>query len=348
MPAAPSALPGAGAVRYAPAPVGPRSEWLERLRAVLVPCGLLVAALALAISCERERGEAGEAHPDDGSLGARREAAARRGIDWLVAQRGEMDPDWAYALFSYLYPIAPDPALAETCRRIRDEASHQPFAALPANLRDPTLLDLPTLRPIVAELLRRKRLGAPTEEASAALGVLLREHAAEFLRDTTPAQQAALLYGLSELGIDPGWTLADSVRLIRTRWSQNDPEKLLAHAPFVFGLTHIVYNASGYFARYPDPAAFAPEGAMLRRALRHYLAAPPPKQYFFLDVQGEILVALKLLRVPEDDDQRAMSERLLQLQNPDGSWGEEFGNRRFHATVVAVQALVAYPEEFRR
>ena len=72
-----------------------------------------------------------------------------------------MDRAWAFAVFSYLRPIAPDPELARDFRRIRDEAAREPFVAMPADLRDPSVLELPTLHPIVAELLRRKRMGEP-------------------------------------------------------------------------------------------------------------------------------------------------------------------------------------------
>ena len=123
---------------------------------------------------------------------------------------------------------------------------------------------------------------------------------------------------------------------------------LLEDAGFMFALTHVFYTASGYMTRYPDPAAFAPEIGMLRQALRRYLSEPVPPQRHFLDIQAEVLFALELLRVPEDDDMRAMAERLIALQNADGSWGEASGNHREHATLVVVQALLDHPEELRQ
>src|SRR5262245_10158266 len=173
-----------------------------------------------------------------------------------------MSPDWASSVFSNLIPIAPDATLADACREALDAASRAPFQSLPANLQDPALLEVSTLRGIVAELLRRQRVGEPWQEQARALAPLGRAHAAALQRDAAPAQQAVLLYGFSSLGIDPGWTLADTVRLLRQRWRTNDPERMLGHAPFIFGLTHVLYTASGYFERYPDARAFAPEGAV--------------------------------------------------------------------------------------
>ena len=335
-------------------------------RAAVLAGALLVSVLALGLWLERAwpgyagddptavasvgaAGQAATSEPAHGApLAARRAAAARRGLAWLLDQREAMSPDWAYAVFLTLVPIAPDAALADACRERLDAASRTAFAGLPERWSDPTLLEAATLRPIVAELLRRQRVGATWRGEATGLEAFLRPRAAAFWGGLAPAQQAAFLYGFSALGIDPGWTLGDTASLLRLRWRTNDHARLLGHAPFVFGVTHVLYAASRYFERFPDPQTFALEQGILREALWHYLAAPPPQERIFLDLQAEILVGLRLLRTPEDDDMRAMSERLLALQRPDQSWGEEVGNHRFHATGVAVQALLDYPEEFRR
>jgi len=241
-----------------------------------------------------------------------------------------------------------DPALAERCRASLDETSRVPIATLPDAFSDPALLRLPTLRPIVAELLRRKRAGEPSEEAVAALGALLAQHEDEFWSGAPLLQQLTFLHSFSVLGIEVERSPDDVVGEIRSRWEQGDPERLLEDAGFMFALTHVFYTASGYMTHYPDPAAFAPEIGMLRRALRRYLSEPVPAQRYFLDIQAEVLFALELLRVPEDEDMRAMAERLIGLQNADGSWGEASGNHREHATLVAVQALLDHPAELRR
>jgi hypothetical protein len=335
-------------------------------RAAILAGALLVSALALASWLERAWiGHAGDdrlAAPSVGAareaaspershgapLAARRIAAARGGIEWLLGQREAMSPEWAYAVFLTLVPIAPDAALADACRERLDAAARTAFAALPERWSDPTLIEAATLRPIVAELLRRQRVGAPWRREALGLEALVQPRAAEFWGGLAPAQQAAFLYGFSALGIEAGRTLGDTASLLRLRWRTNDHARLLGHAPFVYGVTHVLYTASRYFERFPDPQTFDLERGILREALWHYLAAPPPKERIFLDLQAEILVGLRLLRTPEDDDMRAMSERLLALQSPDRSWGEESGNHRFHATGVAVQALLDYPEEFRR
>ena len=317
---------------------------LQRLAFVL-PSGVFAAALILSFACEQR--QPSDAAPYDAALAARREAAARRGIEWLVGRKDAMDAKWAFAIFSYLYRIVPDPALAATCRAILDERTRVPFVALPVQFHDPGLLRSPTLQLILAELRRRKWVGEPYAEPSAALEALLHRRAETFWRATGPTQQSVFLANFTELGIEPKRTLEDVVGELRETWRRGDSESLLLDVSFMFALTHVVYTASEYFTRYPDPEAFTPEIAILRRALRRYLTGPVPDHRFFLDVQGEVLSVLKLLRLREDADMRAMSERLLGLQKPDGSWGEDFGNHSYHATEVAVEALLDLPAEFR-
>jgi hypothetical protein len=311
-------------------------------RRALILCGL---CCLLALACEPGAPDGSRAHGDP--LAAARDTAARRGIAWLADNHAKMGPTWTFAIFSYLYPIVADPALAATCGALRDEASRVPFLSLKEAFRDPHPLRLATLQPTVAELLRRKWAGEPWEDAALVLQVQLRERADGFWKHVPLGQQAVLLHGFSVLDIDAKRTLDDLVRELRATWSEGDPEALLVDPRFMFGLTHVFYAASGYFTHYPAADGFGPELEILRRALRRYLAAPVPPEGYFLDVQAEVLVALALLRAPEDDDVHAMHERLLGLQNPDGSWGERDGIDRYHATVVAVQALLDFPDEFR-
>src|SRR5262249_45957258 len=247
------------------APVGLRGERHERVRAPFLRGGALAAAFVLASACG----------PGDGGLPGRRQAAARPRGAWLLARGGSMPPDWASSVFSNRIPIAPDAALADACREALDAASRAPFQPLPANLQDPALLELATLRGVVAELLRRQRVGEPWQGEARALGSLVRAHAEEIQRDTSPTQQAVLLYGFESLGIDPGGGRGAAVRLLRQRWRWNDRERIPGHAPFVSGLPHVLYTASGYFQRSPDARAFARGGVVLRGALRHSLAGPP-------------------------------------------------------------------------
>jgi hypothetical protein len=284
----------------------------------------------------------------DAALAARRDAAARRGIEWLVGRKQTMDAIWAFSIFSYLYRIVPDADLAQTFRGILDETSRAPFVALPERFDDPALLRPPKLRPILAELRRRKWAGEPHAQASAGLEALLRLHSDDFWGDLGSLQQTIMLGAFEEIGIEPQRSLQDVVLGLRATWARGDPESLLLDVPFMLALTHVVYAASGTFTRHPDPAPLAPEVAILHRALRRYLTGPLPESRVFLDVQAEVLSVLKLLRRPEDADMRAMSERLLELQHPDGSWGEDIENHAYHATEAAVEALLDLPPAFRR
>jgi len=176
---------------------------------------------------------------------------------------------------------------------------------------------------------------------------LLHRHADGFWRQTPSIQQSVFLASFEELGIEPKRSLEDVVRGVREAWRRGDRASLLLDPDFMLAVTHVLYTASGYFTRDPDPVAFAPETAILRQALHRYLTGPVPADRVFIDVQGAVLSLLKLLRLPEDADMRAMSERLIELQNPDASWGQHAGNHSYHATEVAVEALLDLPAEFR-
>jgi hypothetical protein len=281
----------------------------------------------------------------DDPLATARAAAVERGFAFLLAQQPGMGPEWALSVSTYLEPLAADAEVAARLRAQGAAAARVPIAPLPASFDEPGLLALPTLRPLLGELLRRKRIGEPWEPAAHGVERLLQRDSVAFWRAVPLGQQAQLLHAFEALGIAPGRTLDDLKVRLRRLWRQSDRRSLLDDADFMLGVTHVLYTASDYLRRAPDPAHFPPEREILRRALVRYLEEPPPAEAIFLDLQAEVLVGLRLLRESDAPPLRAMQRRLVALQRDDGGWGDGDAPSRWHATLVAVQALADYPPE---
>jgi hypothetical protein len=280
-------------------------------------------------------------------LEVRRAAAARRGIEWLIANRSGMSQEWAYAIFTNLYKVVPEGDAAGAIGAIVEEILRKPIVELPPDLGNPKLLRFLRLRPVVGELVRRKQMGESWEGPTRQLQVLLRRHETTLWKRMRFTQQLVLLHHFTKLGIETQRSV-DTVRQeIRSLWQSGDPERLLVDLQFMFGVTHVFFAASGDFSRYLDAGDCEPELEILGAALRRYLSGELPERRAFLDLQAEILAARKLVRLPEDERALAMAERLLALQHEDGRWGEPFGNHEFHATYTAVLALLDYPPRLR-
>jgi hypothetical protein len=280
-------------------------------------------------------------------LEPRRAAAARRGIEWLIANREGMSLEWAYATFTVLYKIVPEVDPPGAIEAIAEDALRAPIVELPPDLGDPKLLRFRWLRPVVAEVVRRKQVGEPWEGPTRQLQALLHRHETKLWRRIRFTQQLVLLHQFAKLGIETQRSV-DTVREeMRSLWRSGEPERLLLDLQFMFGVTHVFFAASDYFSHYLDAGDYEPEIEMLGAALRRYLSGRLPERRAFLDLQAEILAARKLVRLPEDEQALAMAERLLDLQHEDGSWGEPFKNHTFHATFTAVLALLDYPPRLR-
>ena len=280
-------------------------------------------------------------------LEMRRAAAARRGIEWLVANREGMSQDWVYAIFTSLYKVAPEGDLADSIWTITEEALRTPIVELPPSLDDPRLLQSQRFRPVVGELVRRKQMGESWEEPTRQLQAPLRSHETTLWKRMQLTPQLVLLHQFAMLAVETQHSMDTVRREIRSRWQSGESERLLVDLEFMFGVTHVFFVASGYFSQYLDPRDYVSEIEMLDAALRRYLSGRIPKRRAFLDLQAEILAARKLVHLPEGEDAIAMVERLLALQHEDGSWGESFKNHEFHATYTAVLALLEYPTRLR-
>ena len=292
--------------------------------------------------------ETAPAEPAPDPLGAGGAAAARAGLDWLIEHRDALPPGWAFHCFYHLGRVVEDEDLAATIGAIVDEyAAPTRDVPLPTSLDDPIFLNQRTIGLMVRELLRRKRAGRPYQEPAKKIETLLagKEHA--FWSKATPTQQIIFLFHFDELGIGAELDMETIVDGLRRRAEEGDPARLAAGDQYMLALTHVVLYESRYFGDYVDAAELEFIVSAFRAALRHYYDAPPND--LFLDVQGEILVCLKLLRVPDDELIAAARANLIERQLPDGSWGGPrlSPSRKAHLTYTAVLALWDYPDDFR-
>ncbi len=298
---------------------------------VFVLLGPLLASLA----CGRE--PAAETPVPDLSP---RAAAVQRGTAWLLAHAHEMERTWALSLFEGMQRIRTDPELRETCRRILEERSQARLTHLPARLPAVVAVHPARLFDVLAELKRRRRMGEPYEKWVEQLRELLAAHGARGWPDVWLTQKLIMIHRLSEFGLSAPGSFEEVREEIRTLWREGDPEALVRDRSFMFALTHVFTTASGYFSHFVDPAGFEPETAMLRHAVGHYLTEGVPDDRRFLEIQAQVVSSLALQQLPEDEAVEAMVQRLLDAQNPDGSWGEDAGHHLKHATWVVLKALV--------
>jgi hypothetical protein len=277
----------------------------------------------------------------------RRSAAAERGIAYLLEQAPAMPPAWRSSTFENLVKIVPAEALADACREQVEAANRMSMGLLPEVYEPALLRNREAFRSTLSELRRLKRRGDDWREPTRALAKLLAEHEDQLWKEMQPTQQLVLGYRLGLLGIETRKTAEDVIGALRLRWSTEDREKLLGDSTFMFGLTHVIFVRSGYFDRLLDPRAYAFETEVLDQATARY-ADQLPEAPIFIDIAAEVLTSRRLLRSSESQASRALAQRLIEGQSPDGSWGEKRFNRDTHATLTAVQALIEFPEPFRK
>lgn len=296
---------------------------------------LPAAAIGLAAALVLARGAAA-VDADPGT------AAARRGVSYLIDRADEMPAPWRANVFSVLAKIATDVEQAETCRALAQSARAQPFAELPAHF-EASLLRWPrTFREALSELLRRRELDLDWRGPARELAALLADHEDELWAPLSATQRLVVRSQLEQLGIETRLRESEIADKLRARWASEDHAVLLADAPFVLGITHLIFVRSGYFDRMVDPAPHAVEIEVLDRAAERY-AQGIPETPIFLDIAGEILAARRLLGQPDSEATRELVANLVALQRPDGSWGEKRLQRDVHATLTLAEGLGAWP-----
>lgn len=270
---------------------------------------------------------------------------AERGIDYLLSRADTIPPAWKFSLFGTLAKFTSSSANLEAIGSIANQGQGEPVIALKTPLKKNDLRWPRHLQKIMAELIRRQANDEPWQEPATQLQGLLVDHEDMLFAELAPTQAIVFLYQFEQLGIKTRRTSSDVAASLRGRWKVEDRSKLLQEAAFMFGVTHVIYTASGYFDRALEPASFATEAEIFERAVALYADALPANP-FFLDVAGEVLASRKILGLPPTDATRALIKNLMDRQAPDGSWGQKQFLHDVHATAVILHALLDFPKQF--
>jgi len=276
-----------------------------------------------------------------------RQTPAARGVSYLIERAEEMSPGWRQRVFPVLAKFIPDARQAETCRELGRAALAEPVSELHERFSKRTLAWPRDFAKTLAELVRRKTIDAQWREPTSRLSSLIARNESILWEKLGPTQRLITLRHFESLGIATTLRQADVVASLQTRWSSEDRDRLVEDAPFMFGITHVIYLRSDYFDRMLDPADHRSEIDVLDRATERY-ARGLPDPTIFLDVAAEVLAARRLLAQPESDASREVVRHILALQQPDGHWGENRLERDVHATATAIQALSEWAQPFRK
>jgi hypothetical protein len=276
-------------------------------------------------------------------------AAAKRGIEWLVANKDAIAPGVAVTTFRKIYRVTPDDTLAAGLLKIIEEAeANLPQINIAVDIHDRESRRWHNLRPLLIELVRNKCVNQVFESDLRPIEDLRDFYWDRLFMSTMDlSKKVVAAYLLKRLGV--GDELYHSaVEEVRSLADLLDQPRSYHHVFYLYALTHIVLTNSGYYDHYLDPAGFKGEIAGFHKGLNDFLAVEDMTTTE-LDVASEVLVCLKLLRVPADPLTEKMSRRLIGLQNPDGSWGsdDEVTGTRVHNTAVATMALLDFAPVFR-
>jgi hypothetical protein len=296
--------------------------------------------------------EAGAADSPDTARARAPEAAtaAMRGIGWLVTHKDAMPPRLALTTYRKIYKATPDHDLAaellEIIRTIEDELP-EVDTAIDIHERDSRRWH--NLRPMLIEVVRRKCAGDVRESDLAAIKDLYDFYWDRLFRSTMDlSKKVVAAYLLGKVGV--GDDLYHSVvSQIRSRSDLLEDPGSYRYVFYLYAITHTVLTSSGYYDHYVDPSGFEPEIAGFHKALDD-LVRREDMTTTEMDAAAEILICLKLLRLPLRPQAQMMRRRLIDRQNPDGSWGsdEEPTGAKIHNTAVAAMALLDFAPEFRK
>jgi hypothetical protein len=271
-------------------------------------------------------------------------ASLDRGVEWLLAEAKIMPSRFVLSFIRRLARIATGCPVGERARVEVERALQIPIASVPEAWDRALLENHLALGEITAELGRRKQAGTLDPEDVAGLAAAVREHEQAMFRSRAKVgPRVTTQYRLAKLGIQTRTPRRDLVAPLYERWLSEDQDELLLDKRFVYAVTHVILTASGYFSRHLDSADFAMEKEILERARDRYLGEGMLDRVQFVDLSGEVLFSLKLLRVPENEAARRLRTLLIGRQKKDGSWGEN-AEHRIHATAVLSFALFPFPD----
>ena len=282
------------------------------------------------------------------------DAAARKGIEWLIAHRGQYPEDFYFDYLRRYYRITADDALAARLLKITGRSNESALKWTIDDLAsDPVCRDWTALKSVLLQVYQMKCAGKPYKDRVARIQKAISLYEEEFFPRSMPDNQRIVAaFYLDKLGLhfrDSWKSLAGKIRK-----KSLDPGPITFDSDdtftFAYTLTHVVFTKSDYYGRYVAASEYGPEVKAIKRCVHTVLAEGLTDRK--LDIASELVAALKLLKQPIDGDARTLSARLIAIQNPDGSWGSEDQAKHptaiTHHTGVAASALIEFTSKPRK
>jgi hypothetical protein len=322
--------------------------------AAFLGCALCVATISISPECRG--GEAAvapaagvSASSRPGAVTNELQAAALRGLNWLVEKKDAMPLGFALKNFEKIHRATADEGIRQQMARLtREKVKALPDEAPKIDPADPDLHTWYGLRPAVMDLIYLKSLGKPWKTEADKIVQLYAKHGEAILPlRSTLSERLVAAYKLKILGVPTDEIYANTLAEIR---AQEPAIQQLGGGRDMMNLyarTHVIFTASAYYSRHLDPAGFAPEIASFTAALEQFSRWEKMNDSW-TDLASEIVIARKILRLPPDANTEALCRRLVALQNSDGSWGSgPFSNGKVHHTAMSVLALLEFADEFK-
>lgn len=269
------------------------------------------------------------------------DAAGRRGLAWILAEEPAQSFEAWLPVVVRAYRLTRDDATAASLAvRIEAKLAAHPARCVHEDLeRARTKLD--GLYAVLWDVLRCREEGRDVGDTPQRLVAQLEREDA--IRSLPPGHRLVVAYLLEQIGVPTG-PASDAIRDgIRSQCRARG-----LSACDLYPVAHIVIVASDYFRRFVEARDFPFEIATFRAAAANFRQHATDDTT--ADAIGEILLCYKLMRLPLDEDLRALRERLVARQNPDGSWGAPgfAPESRFHLTAVLTLALLDHAPAPRR
>lgn len=277
------------------------------------------------------------------------QAAALRGVDWLVANKDRMTLSFALKTFEKIHRVtASEPLRQRMAILIQEKCQALPTNTPSLDLTTPNKYDWYEIRPVVMDLIFLKSQGKPWKAEADKLGKLFTQRGDAILPSrSTLSERLVAAYKLQILGLPTGEIYTNTLAAIRAQgpavWATDQKPDMAV----LYARTHVVFTASGYYSRYLSPTEFASELECFASALAHF-SNWKEMDADWADIASEVLIARKILHQKPNPDSLALSHRLVTMQNKDGSWGwPTFSNTKVHNTYMAIIALIEFAEEFQ-
>lgn len=269
--------------------------------------------------------------------------ASVRGVNWLIANN-EIIPSNRNG-FALIYKITADDELASNLLKIIEKRKANRLQMdVKINTQDPKYLNWNNgLRLVVMELIRKKCNGQESSEGVDQVRKIISKHQNGIFNNQTVSAGSLFVAShlLNKIGI--------SIEKIYNRTIADLKIQQNYSIPNIYALTHIFLTKSDYLSIYLDPKEYEWEVNALNAILEKY-ADEKRLNDVEIDMISEVIISMKLLKLPETANSEIVYKKLINQQNDDGSWG---GNgidigAKTHHTVVSTIALSKFPDRLKK